>query len=100
MQKLTRTRRKTVDGKTRVAAVNVAQVLYVHPHKGGSIIVFAEMPHEERDTIVPMGIDCPDSVDTVVRRLNRPYWIDFSIRVGGLYLAAAALVGTLLFGLS
>ena len=97
MQKLTRTIRITLGGQPQQAAVNVGQVQYVSSKGAGSYICFNTISREH-GVATPLGVDCAESFDEVVRRLNRPYWIDFSIRVGGLYLAALALILTLLFG--
>jgi len=42
----------------------------------------------------------PDPVEEVIKRLNRPYWLDLLIKVGSLTVATAAVMLAIIFGSS
>ena len=102
MQKLAVIRRRDSKGNVRDAAVNVAQVRYVFAQDQGSYITFEDehSPDENEDSadkkgVTPIGMDSPDSVEEVIRRLNEPYWTDLRFKVGGLLLSALAVMVTI-----
>ena len=97
MQKLARIRRKGRDGNVRDAAVNVAHVRYVYSQNSGSYITLEDAHDRESSEVTPIGIQSPDSVEVVIRRLNRPYWTEVGIRVGSLLVAVLAVILTIVF---
>ena len=91
MQKLTKTVRIALKGIPQQAAVNVAQVQYVHSQGDGTYICFDTSSYE-RGSVTPMGVLSSESVEQVIKRLNRPYWFDLCIRVGSLLFAALGVI--------
>ena len=92
MQRLAVIRRQDQAGNTRDAAVNAAHVRYVYSTNSGSYIAFEDESGPNSNGVTPIGMASPDSVDDVIKRLNRPYWIDVLFRVGGLMLSAVAVI--------
>ena len=88
MHKFAVVRRKNQGGNVQEAAVNVALVRYVYSSGSGSYIAFEDEHAPDSAGIAPIGIKSPDSVEDVIRRLNRPYWFDVSIRAVSLIVAA------------
>ena len=82
---------------TRDAAVNATHVRYVYSMESGSYISFEDAHDPNSKRVTPIGIQSPDSVDVVIKRLNRPYWIDVGFRVGGLIVSAAAVILAIVF---
>ncbi len=109
MQKPAEVRRQGSNRDVRNAAVNAAHVCYVYSDPdGGSYIAFEDKAtvtrkkktakvvpdkhHPDSNGVTPIGIKSPDSVEVVIRRLNRPYWIDLAFRVGGLVVTVLAVI--------
>ena len=76
--------------------MNVSEVQYVHSQGDGSYICFNTISWN-RGSVTPLGVVSSESVQQVMKRLNRPYWIDLWIRVGSLFFAAAAVIVAILF---
>ena len=105
MNKMAKVRRRTADGEVHIAAVNVAKVLYVFQQEPsvsqeppGSYIVFRDGHDHETRKVTPIGMDSPDSVKRVIRRLNTPYWFDLGLRIGSLFAATVAVVLAIIYG--
>ncbi len=92
MQKLAVVRRREKDDQVRDAAVNVAQVLYVFSKDSGSYITFRDEYDDSEKRVTPVGMDSPDPVHEVIRRLNKPYWWEIGLRSVGLAVALAGVV--------
>lgn len=119
MHRLAVIRRQDKQGKVRDAAVNVAHVRYVYCMNSGSYIVFEDEydsttltseasdagqragdPSNAPGEVTPIGMMSPDSIDIVIKRLNRPYWIDVVVRVGSLVVLVVSAGLTLYIALS
>lgn len=92
MQKMALIRRKTQDGKVWDGAVNVAHVRHVYSQDSGSYIAMEDAHDPNSRGVTPIGIASPDSVEVVIKRLNRPYWTDVAFRVGSLLVAALGVI--------
>ena len=80
MQKLAKVGRINRDGSVRVAAVNTALVRYVVAQDQGTYIAFDDEHSATDMAVTPIGVSSPDSVDDIIKRLNRPYWNDLILR--------------------
>ena len=93
MQRLARIKRINQKNETVEAAVNADRVHYVYEqqHNGsrGTYITFQD--GFDHDGVTPIGVHSPEPINLVVRRLNRPYWIDLGIKVGGFLLSVVAI---------
>lgn len=93
--RLVRLTRTTKDGSDeRLGAVNPALVRHVYERTagGGTYIAFEDEHTPDRPDVVPIGTPVAESFDVVVRRLNRAYYVDLTLRFGGFLLAAIAAV--------
>ena len=97
MHKMAIIRRMNKDGTVRDTAVNAAHVRQVISEDSGSYIAFEDDYGTNPGRVTPIGTRSPDPMEVVMRRLNKPYWIDVVFRVGGLVLSAAAIVIAILF---
>ena len=90
MQRLAVIRRQDQDGNASDAAVNAAHVRYIFRQGCGTYISF-EDKHDSTG-VTPIGVKSPDPVNIVIRRLNRPYWVDIAVRVGSLIVSAVGVI--------
>ncbi len=92
MHKLAVVRREDKEGNTHDAAVNVSHVRYVFAQGSGSYIALEDQHDPTSNGVTPIGMKCPESVEVVLRRLNRPYWIDLAFRTGSLLVSALGVI--------
>lgn len=97
MQKLAKIRRTNSDGAVTDAAVNPKQVRHVFGSSKGTYIAFDDAHAPSDPSVTPIGVLSPEPVKTVIRRLNRPYWIDLFLRFVGLLITAAAIAAAIKF---
>lgn len=100
MNKLARVRRINSERNVDSAAVNVANVRYVYAQSPGAYIAFQDHHDPNIGVVTPVGMHSPDPVEEVIKRLNRPYWLDLLIKVGSLTVATAAVMLAIIFGSS
>lgn len=98
MGKFAKTKRILSDGTITDVRVNPDQVQYVEVKDGGSYITFENSHTVEDKGVNPLGVRSPDSMEEVVRQLNRPYRIDLTIRMIGLVVASAGVGLAIVFG--
>ena len=97
MQKLAKIRRVNSEGAESDAAVNPKQVRHVYGTPEGTYIAFDDAHDPSDPSVTPIGVLSPESVKTVIRRLNLPYWIDLSLRFVGLLITAATIAAVIKF---
>ena len=97
MQKLAKIRRTNADGTVTDAAVNPKQVRHVYGNPGGTYIAFDDTHDDSDPKVTPVGVLSPEPVETVIKRLNRPYWIDLYLRFVGLLVTAATIAAAIKF---
>lgn len=97
MHRLATTKRRDSKGNIEYSALNAAHVRYVVSRGSGSYIAFDDEHDPRTKGVTPIGVDSPDPAKLVIERLNRPYWIDFGFRVGGLFLSAIAIILAVVF---
>lgn len=97
MQKLAKVGRINKDGKVREAAVNTAHVRYIVSQDSGTYIAFDDEHDSDGDAVTPIGIKSPDPVEVVLKRLNRPYRMDVSLRVAAIVGSAIVVVLAIVF---
>ena len=93
---LAKLRRKDAAGGVVYVYVNPDKVCSVQPEAGGAYIVTADELNAEKDFVTPVGISSPDAMKQVKRRLNRPYYIDISIRLGGMFFSLSAILAAIM----
>ena len=80
--------------KVRTVRVNPRQVLYIGPDRNGKIYITFQHS-DDGDQVGTLGILSPDSIETVMQRLNRPYTINLCIRLAALLVATVAVVASI-----
>ena len=93
MPKLAKVRRKSSAG-IRNAFVNPDQVQSVEEDPAGAYIAFNYASVNDRT--VPSGIQSPDTVEEVIKRLQKPYWHDLLFRIAGILLSVVLVVVAIL----
>ena len=78
----------------RQAAVSPALVRHVFERRkrGGTYIAFEDRLSTDGPDAVLFGTPVAECFDTVVKRLNRAYYCDLALRLGGFLIAAAGAV--------
>ena len=83
---------QTADGKLRVTRVNPECVhLVAKGDKGTTIIAYQHVFNDATKTTTSVSINSVETIEKVMKRLNRPYIIDVSIRLTGLIVSALAI---------
>ena len=95
MQRLAKVRRILSDQVIRKAAVNPAQVQSVEEDPIGTYIAFVHV--SEDDKTVPIGIKSPDTMEEVIKRLEKPYWHNLGLQIAALLLSAILVIVAILF---
>ena len=105
--RMAKVRRSVQDGGLQETYVNPEQVQYVFPQSPGAYIAFENdqflQPSQDATgrqelTVHPKGILSPDTVEEVVRRLNKPYRADLWFKIITLGISVAAIVVAILWG--
>ena len=61
----------------------------------GAYIAFAHV--SEDDKTVPIGIKSPDTMEEVIKRLEKPYWYNLGLQIAALLLSAILVIVAILF---
>ena len=97
MQKLAKVKRINKDGKEYDAAVNTALVRHVYSTESGTYIAFDDTHDPKNLVVTPLGVDSPDTIEDVIKRLNQPYLIDVRLRLGAIIVSAIVVFLAIVF---